>query len=175
MHVGTLEPTILTATWSLFVAPVRGLACARDCGPASRACSGCRWRAYSEYWLRSVQKLIVTKYSSSAVDWSCSRCLRLCVLTPILRDLPSRKKRTPEVDLRVYSKTVDVSIGSPSSYSKFRGPAAGLARCCPSANMSVRISFSSLSSSVLSLMYFSIIWWLKNRHGHWVCWMSAGK
>lgn len=61
----------------------------------------------------------------------------VCVLTRSLTGSPSRTKRKPEVDLRVYKKAVDVSIGSPPPCAKSRGPAARFARGCLSANVSV--------------------------------------
>ena len=56
----------------------------------------------------------------------------------MLVDPPSTKNIKPEDDLRVYATAVDVSnYGYLSLYSKSRGPAAGFARGCPSAIMSV--------------------------------------
>lgn len=49
---------------------------------------------------------------------------------------PFRKK--PEVDMRVYTKAVDVASGSPlSSCVESADPAAAFARGCPSALMGV--------------------------------------
>lgn len=76
---------------------------------------------------------IVTRTSTSTVDCG----VRVSVLA-MLVDPPSTKNIKPEDDLRVYATAVDVSnYGYLSLYSKSRGPAAGFARGCPSAIMSV--------------------------------------
>lgn len=63
----------------------------------------------------------------------------------------SRGSKNLVIGLRVHTKIVDITTGSPSPCAKSRGLAAGSIRGCPSAKVIVGISFCSLSVSVLGL------------------------
>lgn len=77
-------------------------------------------------------KLMAIISSASPVDCA----VIICLLAPMLMGSLLRKKREPEVDMRMYMKAVDAS-GSRSSCAESADPAAGFARDCPSAIMSV--------------------------------------
>ena len=83
-------------------------------------------------------KLIAVISSPSTVDHAVS----VCFLVPMLMGPPFRKKRKPEVGLQVYTKAVEVAIGSWPSCLDSADPVWGFARRCHSAIVSVLTPFS---------------------------------
>ena len=81
---------------------------------------------------------IIVISSASTVD----HAVRVCFLLRMLVRPPFRKKRKPEVNLRVYTKAVEVASGSWSSCVDSADPVAGFGRRCPCAIVSVWTLFS---------------------------------
>ena len=89
--------------------------------------------------------LIAVISSASSVDHAVSACF----LVLMLMGSPFRRKKKPEVGLRVYTKPAQVSSGSWSSFADSTDTVSGCARRCPAAIVMVWAVFISRSVSVL--------------------------
>ena len=83
-----------------------------------------------ERQVSSFTSIPITVISSAS---TADHAVSVCFLVPMLMVPPFRKKRKPEVGLRVYTKAVAVASDSLSSYVDPADPVSGFARRYPSA------------------------------------------